>query len=1022
MSGAAMSRREFVAGATAGSAAAWLALRVGGARAQDAHGPVYPDLAFSRPPVDRAPVFETLVGVSPMGSIHTRAATFASRQVGEPPSRRVEVDNTLRPRRDGGPGAEWAFTPTETEIAGLQVSLWLRRAPSHITLEVANDSGLPVRVSSQIHELQWPADPATKSHAWLLGPGQSVAAGDTAVLTFPIAEATAEGAETGRAIRWPTMAFFLVLDGLTRGEPYRLRLRDLTVHYGNTAGIEVTAIEAPEMLEPGQDATLAVRARGRLEDRDLSLEFRRDDWVLWREPLAADEAAALAQGEAVLRRRVPPYLAGASLTVGLVGEGYRCAGVEGRTRVAEDAPPELPRAEVREHRGRPWFHVDGEPTVWQGYSSYDYQPGNVAEFGEHRATVFCIPCAAGAHVHDVAASPLRDDGSRDYRQVDERACFSLQANPEGYLFLRISLALPRIWALEHPDQIALVQAGELFLPWEEGATYPAPSLASETWRRDQEKALRELLDHCLAQPWAERLAGLWVTCEVTEEWFAWGCNDGALADYSAPAQEDFGRWLADRGLDPAPVPLEAARRLPGHDLHPDDPDHRLAALYHRRLSELTASTIRRFSRIAKEATGGRSLVGAFFGYVVQLAGEPRQAVSGHFDLRSVLDDPSVDFIAGIPLHDFRTLRDGYNAYVTATESVAAAGKLYCNENDLFSWLHPLVWRTLYDAEDPRGGAISMHRRECAGDAARAAASQRFSLMATWHHDGALQAEFARHVDIARESLDLDRTPVEEIALLLDEATFAWTPPESTLLNHSHKRLLHALARQGAPVGVWLLSDADKLPERIRLVVAASGAAALPADVQALERLLAQGRRTIVAIGPLGLIDARTGRWDLEAPQRLLGLPVRVRDERLPGAMVATDGVAIAPEPLLTRPRAESIAESPYLRYTDGPGAYAERPLIDGGLLGWCGSPPVSPDLLARWIDAAGVHRYGPSGCFVHASRELVAITASDGGPVALKWPRPVTVTDLFDGWSGTGVEIPCPFDPGQTRLLRVRFV
>ena len=53
-------------------------------------------------------------------------------------------------------------------------------------------------------------------------------------------------------------------------------------------------------------------------------------------------------------------------------------------------------------------------------------------------------------------------------------------------------------------------------------------------------------------------------------------------------------------------------------------------------------------------------------------------------------------------------------------------------------------------------------------------------------------------------------------------------------------MLYAVARTGAPVGVWLLSDLDRLPARTRLVVTASATAAKTAELAKLRDLLEAG--------------------------------------------------------------------------------------------------------------------------------------------------------------------------------------
>jgi hypothetical protein len=79
------------------------------------------------------------------------------------------------------------------------------------------------------------------------------------------------------------------------------------------------------------------------------------------------------------------------------------------------------------------------------------------------------------------------------------------------------------------------------------------------------------------------------------------------------------------------------------------------------------------------------------------------------------------------------------------------------------------------------------------------------------------------------------------------------------------------------------------------------------------------------------------------------------------------------------------------------------------------STPVARD----WLVESGVHCYAPEGFNVHASRELVSITASNAQTVTLHWPEKVRVEDWLTGWTREGAEIECPFEVGQTRLFHV---
>lgn len=978
-------------------------------------GPVYPDLAFSRPVEDRWPVFSTLSGCAIGLDALARAVHLP------------QCDLRLQ---DGPHGtcANLRFTPRGIDGLSLRLDEKLRRVPTAVTLELVNHSALPIRVALQVQELPWVPGRESQAVLWTLGEAQTAGPAEQCSLTFAWPDCFCRELPRPRPPRFPMSALFLQFQDLQGGAEYNLDLLSFTVHHG-VPSLRLRSLQVPQTLCPGAEAHFALVPDGdKTPTEELSIEVRQGPWVLWRFVLTENERRQLDAGDCTVTRTVPWYLGPGEVEAGLVADGYRVVGRDGREMAAQarvvpgGGAPRLALAERRVHNGRPTCFVDGEPFAWCGYSSADFQPGNVAEFGAHGTSVFCIPTDAGAHIyHHTAAPTLVAPGEWDFGELEQRVGMSLQANPAARLMLRVSLGMPPFWTQRHESEQVLVETAAGRVPWYEYTAYQAPSLASEVWRRDQAEALRELLRYCKSRPWAGRLIGFWLTGEVTEEWFAWGSNDGQHADYSRPTSERFAARLADCGwtATDTSLPTPEQRDVKDRDLYPDTVEGRRAAAYNRFYSELTAETILHFARVVKEETDGRSLVGAFYGYVIQLAGEPRQSNGGNMALRRLLDDEAVDFVGGIPLHDFRRLSGGYDPYVSATESILAAGKLYCNENDLFSWLHPVIWYTEYDAASPRAGAISMHRRECANDAVHGAMSQRFGLMSSWHHDAELQADFALQSRVCAEALGLDRTPVEQIAMLVDDSSFAWAPPGSTLARKTNKELLHRLGHTGAPVGVWLLSDAGRLPDRVRLVVVASGSACDAETLAGLRDLLAAGGRTVLVVGTPGLVDPAHGVRQPQAVAELLGLPIRVVEEARQGGMVlSSDGSWITPDEGTVCPRAE-LDQPGFLRYPDGPAASAEAPLPNSGRLLWCGLPPLTTWPLLKWAEEAGVHTYAPDGYFVWASRELVSITAPAQGDVEIRFPSASVVKDLFDGWIGRGEVIACPFATGQTRLLRV---
>jgi hypothetical protein len=916
--------------------------------------------------------------------------------------------NDLLPsERDGKTETEWRFKRKAGNGTrpDLLITHTLFRAPRSFSFHVRNNSPKPISFGLVAYELDW-HKPKDGSYAQCLMRYEPVvAAGAEADVSVPFPDADA---------KWFPARMSLVTDGAEDETEYDIFLSNLVVHYADADGVEAS-LTAPLQSAASSPIRFEVKASGIRAESVTDIEVRDEPHVLWRIRLTNEEKQSLvATGNATVSRDAPWYLPARELSAGLVVNGYR-AGEDAPIAFTNATQPALPETERREYNGRPTFFVDGKPFTWSGYASYDFLPGSVSEFGASGVDMFVVATDAGAHVHQIAAPTWLGGDRYDFGELDERVAMGLQANPGAFITLRVSLALPAFWIRQHEESRARVRTDAVDLPWFETG-YAAVSLASEEWRAQQAECLRKLLRHCKEQPWARRVAAVIIGGEVTEEWFAWGANDKQYADYSAPNAAAFAAWCKEKGLPFTDMPSPADRDFAGYDVYPSNDAGKRSAAYALYASEKTAETISYFAKAVKDETQGRCFVGAFYGYVLQLAGESRQHTGGHFALRALLDDPNVDYLLGIPLHNYRRYIDGYDLYTTATESVFAHGKGYANENDLFSWLHNGLWYTEYEPADPRKGAIRMHQRVTGDDLVHGVSRQWFSLLASWHHDAGLQAEFAREIALNRNASRYDRTSADEVAFVVDDTSFASMPPASTLARATNLDLLYALGRTGTPVGVWLLSDLDRLPERVRVVVVASATAARPQDLDKLRALIREGRRTLVVVGPVGLVNPGTMDWNTSATRELLGLPISIEDAAAPGVASLVEGGREVSHLPSMRPRAMLEGDG-WLRYSDGKTAGGERALANGGRLVWCGVPPLDTPLLRQWLQSAGVHFYAPEGFTVHASKQLVSVTASVSGDAELHWPQETTATDLFDGRKASGATTVFPFEAGQTRLF-----
>ena len=816
----------------------------------------------------------------------------------------------------------------------------------------------------------------------------------------------------------------ILLSGIRAEIPYDFLLSDDELYFGYAPEAEAEITSAGDIWDCGSEVGIEINTLRAVCGEKIDLELRKNDRTMWRARLSDEEKSALDQDKVVVNRSLPWYLSPGRYTVGLVADGYRVRGGELSVSIENKGHYELPVAERKMYKGLPTLFVNGEPCPFCTYSSPIYKPEIFTRFGRAGTNVISIELPVGAHFSKQYEDTLIAPGVYDFSSVDEMIGIALQANPDAYLLIRCYPTMPWFWFQENDDQRALIKTDRgNIAPWEENGE-PAASLASEKWLAAQSQTFRDFIAYIREQPWCSRVIGFHITGGATCEWFAWGSNyDGAVgSDFSRINQEKFKRWLIEHGYelpagDPVP-PLET--RIGRHsDILPDTKESILAAAYSQYYSDLLFQTMERLARTVKEASDNRLIVGTFYGYVFQLSGESRQALSYSLAaLSSVLKSPYIDYIGGVPLHTYRYL-DGYDSFVSVIDSVTANGKLYYNENDLFSWLHPIHWNVPYDDKDPRAGAISMHRRVMANDAVHGALLGWFGLADSWHNDEELLADFAKQMQSYKDAAVLDRTPASEVAIVIDDTSFTWVSAYTSMPLHNNTELLFEAAKTGRPVSTWILEDIDKIPERVKFIMVSFAFAAKPGNIEKLRRVIEQGGRTILVIGAPGYIDPTNGNRSIERVSRLLELPLR--DNMAIGRwdkLFNKQGECLCPTTYMPCPRFE-LKEEGCLRFAEGFYAGTERSLVRGGRLIWCGTAPLSRNLLDKWMTEAGAHRYAPMGFTVNASKQVVSVTAPTGGPeeVELDFGRPVKMIDMMDGFTGEGRKIRCNFLPGQTRLF-----
>jgi len=711
--------------------------------------------------------------------------------------------------------------------------------------------------------------------------------------------------------------------------------------------------------------------------------------------------------------------------------------VNGSPSAADARSPARARIEIRQ--GAPTLLVDGRPTPALAYMTYNLQEKFVRQFAEAGVELFAFQTTSDYDYYRLSADAWVEPEVYDYRQFDERMETILRAAPRAMVLPRVYLCSPPWWDVAHPDQLMAGKDGVYdpepnfgWLPASMSETVLAPkkmtvpSFSSKTWLEDSGAALQRFLRYAESK-YADRIIGYHLASGGSQEWYYWGAFENVFPDTSPPQEEAFRRWLRARGwigVRDQVVPSASERQRTEFGWF-RDPTGRRAALaieYLRFHSAAVVDAIGHFARAAREVIGPDKLLGVFYGYFVDLCRCPTcWHSSGHLAMQRFMADPNINFVSSPTAYKDRRAGVGFSIFNSLTESLAHRGKLWWDENDILTERAPDLKDPLF--LHPKSALESRHiqRREFANVLCHGMGAWWFDMWGGYHDDPAAMADVARMVEIGRRHVHVDRSPVAEIAVVLDDDSVHFTRCDNTLMAPLVADQLVQLGHVGAPFSVIHVDDlAAVRPHRLYVFLDLFYAGE---DRLRMVRKVT-GRRGVTAVYfyAAGLVGEDLSR---ERMERLTGIRIAI-DERAAPLRVRVDGPAgpieygmtgaLSPVVYADDPQAECLG-----RFVAGGRAGLVRKRLGDATSVFSAAPAMPADLLRRLAADAGVHVYADSGEVVYANKSFLAVCGFPGTRVRLRLPEPQPLYDLFEkreiALSGGAGLLP-PSEDGTWALFR----
>ena len=708
----------------------------------------------------------------------------------------------------------------------------------------------------------------------------------------------------------------------------------------------------------------------------------------------------------------------------------------GRPSDADPFRAGFPSAEIRIHNGAPTLFLDGKPQFYgawwvspptpDGWTAADVAKSAAAETGIHIYAFDVGPAEWSG------PGPGRT-GPYDFSTVEARFGRVLAADPKALFHLRIYLEMSepqsQWWHDLYPDEREILSDG----------TPHRQSFASEVWRAQAKGFLRAYIAHLGKIGLLDRVVSYQVGAGHTGEWVKGKLSMSDLTgDYSKPMRRHFQSWLRERyknddtalrkswnnpsvSFASAEVPSGREQLETKQAVFRDPKREQNVVDYYRCLADLCGGLVVDFCRTVKDATGGKALAGAFFGYLMELAwnagffGEGPDSPystyqrSGHLGLGQVLESPDVDFLVSPYSYGFRGI-GGEGCSMLPTESLRLHKKLYILEDDT---------RTHTDTDPAYGRARTLAESQ-------AVLRRNFGYVATHGHgiwwlvnkgamDSSLEPAFRPMLKefqrLGAFAFETDRSPSADIAVLLDDESFFY----ETLRNELdvplifHQRLV-GLPRLGAPYDVYLLDDFVKGRLRpYKLYVFLNAFRLDPNRREALKSELRKGGRTalwIYAPGYIGDTASVENMKDLTG----IGLAendhpwpsfIHLRDFRHPITAGLTQDVIwgtdapLGPLFFVADEGAEVLGDIVMAQGTCQPGFAVKT--FHAWKSVYAAVPNIPPQVLRGIARFAGVHLYSEDGDVLDVSRDLLSVHTVSGGSRTFRLPsRAEVVYDLYE--------------------------
>lgn len=486
----------------------------------------------------------------------------------------------------------------------------------------------------------------------------------------------------------------------------------------------------------------------------------------------------------------------------------------------------LAQSEIKMNSGHPTLLIDGKNYPPFAYMSYLGEKKYYKEITASGIHLYNIPSYLGERGINSTSGigPFRspiwiDENQYDFSSLIKDFEDIIQSDSLAKVIIRFYLDPPLWWEKLNPDASSQLPDGRTF----------RQCFASAKWRVETGEVFQDCIEWLLKSPYAKNIAGIHVASGFTEEWFY---HPKQYHDKNPARTQAFQHWLKNKYH----YNLELQKAWNNNDVTFDtaqlasitesndrttwrDPKQEQNYIdTYRFHAEAMVDNISYFCKIVKEASNGKLLTGAFYGYHYFVT-DPRR---GHGALAKLLDCPDLDYLSSPNAYN-RVLGEDWPP-MAAVQSIQLHGKLWLAENDTRTSITTLlkdqsqgiappeqyedgVWLGPEDMET----SVSLLWKNAGRMLAYGYGGWWFDMWGGWFSDPRLLNVIEKTQQFYTKYKPVNATKMQpQVCVIVDEELAFWDPSYGKLAGNILSNQ-YPLAKSGTPYDLFLRTDLDSIP-------------------------------------------------------------------------------------------------------------------------------------------------------------------------------------------------------------------